>query len=498
LSHHHPNETSLCLCLTAGTMEKNLAVLEEYGRYADTLELRVDCLEASARGKAGGLPGHTRLPVILTVRRCSDGGRFEGGEPERIALLSRLVGEGFANVDLEEDLTAPSLESVAASKGCRIIRSLHDISGVPENLAERLPRLARSPRELPKAAVTVRGTADLLGLLDVFSRTRGVPKILLGMGEAGFCTRMLAARLGSALCYTSVTDAPAAPGHVDPRTAAELYRFRSIGERTAVFGVTGNPVSHSLSPLIHNRGFAALGLDAVYLPFPADDIGGMLQAARVMGVGGLSVTVPHKEAVLPLLSKPDALVQAVGACNTALWDSSTAGWAGTNTDVEGFISPLRGLYGGKIPGGLRATVIGAGGAARAVVYALAGQGADILILGRTPERARALAQSAKGRWAELDDSAYALMESYSDLIVQTTPLGMDPQPERDPIPGYRFSGREIVYDLVYNTSMTGLLSRARRAGCGIIEGKQMLLAQAYAQFEMFCGRAYPRLDAEGG
>jgi len=485
----------LCLCLTEDTVEKDLSILEKYGAFADALELRVDCLAPAERGQAGALLRHTHLPVILAVRRTKDGGRFEGGEPERTALLDRLCAERFSFVDLEEDLAAPDLERAAQSKGCRIIRSLYDASGVPQDLAARLRRLARNPRELPKAAVYVAGTAELLSLLEVFSRTRGMEKILLGTGETGICTRILAYPLGSSLCYSTMTKSPDLPGHEDPRTLVELYRFRAIGENTAVFGVTGNPVSHSLSPLIHNRGFAALGIDGVYLPFPADDIGRMLQAARVLGVRGLSVTVPHKEAVLAFLSKTDALVKAVGACNTVLWDSCLEAWKGTNTDVEGFLAPLRGLYGGGILKGLRATVVGSGGAAKAVVYALAGQGADILVLGRTPDRARALAQTAKGRWAILDDSAFSLMESYSDLIVQTTPIGMDPHPEMDPIPGYRFRGREIVYDLVYTTSMTRMLSRAREAGCRIIEGKQMLLAQAYPQFELFCGRTYPGLDA---
>jgi 3-dehydroquinate dehydratase/shikimate dehydrogenase len=490
--------TSLCLCLAADTLRKDQALIEEYGRFVDVLELRVDCLIPEERGACAGLLANTRLPVILTVRNGRDGGRFEGGEGERTALLERLCVQGFSYIDLEEDLQARSLEAAAASKGCRVIRSLHDTQGVPRNLKARLRSLARNGRELPKAAVFIRGMADLLELLDVFARTRDREKILLGMGEAGFCTRILASRLGSALCYTSVPEAQAAPGHVDPRTAVELYRIRSIGPATGIFGVTGNPIRHSLSPLIHNTGFAELGIDAVYLPFPADEIGGMLQAARVLDVKGLSVTVPHKESVLPFLSKPDELVKAVGACNTVFPDPVSGGFAGTNTDVEGFLTPLCALFDGSVPKGLRATVIGAGGAARAVAYALAQYGADILVLGRTPERADAIARSVKGRAAGLDDAACALMEANSDLIVQTTPLGMDPHPEADPMPGYRFSGREIAYDLVYNKTRTRFLSRAQEAGCRTVDGKRMLLEQAYAQFRLFCGRAHPGVDMRGG
>jgi 3-dehydroquinate dehydratase / shikimate dehydrogenase len=431
--------------------------------------------------------------VILTLRRASDGGHFRGSEAERASLLARLLASGFSAVDLEGDLDATGVEEAARSAGSTVIRSLHDFSGVPRDLAGRLSALARSPREIPKAAVMVHGAADLARLLEVFASARGARKILLGMGEAGMCTRVLAPRLGSLLCYSSVPGVSAAPGHLDPQTLCGLYRFRSVGQGTRVFGVMGSPVSHSLSPLIHNRGFASLGLDAVYVPFLADDAAGFLRAAALLGVSGLSVTVPHKQAVIPLLSAQDPAVREAGACNTLLREAE--GWAGTNTDEGGFLAPLREELGGRVPPGLRAVVIGAGGAARSVVHALSSAGARVLVLNRTPGRARELAAAFSARWGPLGEEGAAMAGEGTDLVVQATSAGLHGQ--GDPFPELRFTGGELVYDLVYAPPVTAFLVRAREAGCRVIPGGRMLLAQATEQFRLFTGVAYPGEAARG-
>ncbi len=203
-------------------------MVREHGRHADVLELRADFLDPAERPAAVRLPRNVGVPVILTVRRVRDGGAFSADEEERAALLERLLGGGFALTDIEEDFSAKRVDDAAAAAGTGIIRSLHDFSGVPQHLFPRLSRLARTPREIPKAAVMPRGSADLTRLLGVFSESRGMRKVLLGMGEYGMCTRILAGRLGSLLCYTSPPGATAAPGHVDPETLTSLYNFKSI------------------------------------------------------------------------------------------------------------------------------------------------------------------------------------------------------------------------------------------------------------------------------
>jgi 3-dehydroquinate dehydratase/shikimate dehydrogenase len=490
----------LCLCLTGQTLEADLRLVEEYRPSVALLELRADFLTADEAAAAARFPGSAGLPVILTVRRTRDGGRFAGGEEQRAALLRRIAGGGFSFVDLEDDLEAAGIERLIEAGGGRVIRSMHDFSGAPADLAARVRRLARSPRELPKAAVMTRGTADLARLLVAGKELSGVEKILLGMGDCGFATQVLASRLGSLICYCSAPGASAAIGQSDPRTLESVYRFSRIDPDTAIYGVIGNPVMHSLSPLIHNRGFAALGLNAVYLPFVVDDLAAFGLVADLLDIRGLSVTVPLKEAVLPLLARQDALVEALGACNTMTRTAEGAepgapatrsGWAGTNTDVEGFLSPLRSAFGGMIPRGLRATVIGAGGASRAVVHALLASGADVLLLNRTEDRARELARRFPIRTAPLDEEAPRLARGYSDLIVQASSAGMEPGIGIDPFPAYLFTGREVVYELVYAPPVTTFLERARRAGCRVVFGKQMLMAQARGQFRLFTGSELP-------
>jgi 3-dehydroquinate dehydratase/shikimate dehydrogenase len=484
----------VCLCLAADTIAADLRHLEGYRHFVDLAELRVDRLLPSERAGAIRFPGLAGLPVILTVRKPRDGGCFEGSEGERIALLERLSAGGFAWVDLEEDLHAPGLDAVIReASGLRVIRSLHDLEGVPDKLAERVARLARSRTEVPKAAVTPRSSEDLLSILGASRRLGGTENVILGMGDRGFPTRVLAPKLGSAWCYTSPGTQAVAPGQIDPRTLAELYHYRSIGARTAVFGVIGNPVMHSRSPLIHNRAYEALGIDAVYLPFLVSDLDQFWPVADELGVGGLSVTVPHKEAVLRFLDERDGNVEAAGACNTVTRCESRGSsrcWTGTNTDSAGFLAPLRRLLGESSLNGIGATVIGAGGAARGVVHGLLGAGARVLVLNRTAQRGATLARELGVEHGGLDAGGYARALDYGDLVVQSTSAGMGSEPV-DPAPGLAFSGREIVYELVYAPAVTPFLARARAAGCRIVPGRSMLVAQAAEQFRIFTGQDYP-------
>jgi 3-dehydroquinate dehydratase/shikimate dehydrogenase len=491
------DRTRVCLCLAAESIEEDLRIAEEYRGRFDLLELRVDRLNVREAGLAGRLPGRVGSPVILTVRRTREGGKFDGSEQERHALLSRLAESGFAYIDLEEDFDAPDLQARVTGRGGRVIRSMHDFTGVPADLARRVTGLAHHPDEIPKAALLPKDSADLVRLLSAFTDLKGVEKILLGMGDRGFPTRVLAPRLGSFLCYTSAACAQAAAGQVDPLTLENTYNFRSITPRTQVYGVIGSPIMHSLSPLIHNRGFAAIGFDAVYLPFLVNDLDGFWAVADSLEIKGLSVTVPHKQAVISRLSGRDQLVESTGACNTMTRAQGRGPWQGTNTDVEGFLSPLRAALGGVMPRGLSATVIGAGGAARAVVHALKSDGARVLVLNRTVDRGRELADAFSVSYAGLDEAGFLQARDFGDLIVQTTSAGMSPNIEADPAPGLTFSGKEVVYELLYAPPTTAFLRRALAAGCRVVRGRKMLVGQAMEQFRLFTGSAYPAgLQAE--
>lgn len=492
--------SKLCLCLTAKTLERNLEILEKYRKYADLAELRVDCLDPDERFLIRRFPERAGIPVILTIRRDIDGGHFSGGEGARISLLSKGLAfadadrrRNFAYVDIEEDLNVPSLEEAARTFGTRIIRSYHNIHGVDEDLAPRLQGLSHVGDELAKVSVTPQSTEEVVRVFRTAKETQKLDKILICMGNLGAASRILAAQTGSFLSYVSALtepDAPiAAPGQLDIKELAELYRFKSISPDTKVYGVTGYPLKATGSPLFFNTCFGLENINAVYVPFPADSIDSFMSLAEEIGLSGFSVTVPYKEAVLPHLAQQSPVVRTIGACNTVV--RFAGGWFGTNTDTTGFSDSLLEFTGKKNLRGKKITIIGAGGAARAIAFEVHRLGGKALILNRTILRARELALSYKFLWGGLDNNGVEMMDKYSDIIIQTSSLGMEGKEAGDPLESYIFSGREAVMDLIYQPDVTPFLKRAAAAGCRIINGLDMLIRQARYQYTEFMGREFP-------
>jgi 3-dehydroquinate dehydratase/shikimate dehydrogenase len=492
----------LCLCLTGKTLVRDLEILDKYRHCVDMAELRVDCLEPDERFLIRHFPGKAGIPVILTVRREKDGGNYIGGEGARIRLLSEGIAfaaadrrQNFAYVDLEEDLSVPSLEEAARTFGTRIIRSWHNFNGLGEDIAGKIRQLRRTGDELVKVAVMPQGSEDLLRITEAARKTEDVDKILIGMGHYGIFTRILAEKIGSRISYTTALneeDMPASgagPGQLDPKEMVELYRFREITAATLVFGVTGFPLTVSDSPRFFNTAFGIEETDAVYVPFPADSVPALIKLSEDLDVQGLSVTVPYKEKVLPYLSHRSQEVEAVGACNTLV--RSAQGWSGYNTDTLGFSDSLLEFIGKKNLKGKKITIIGAGGVAKAVTAEVFRHGGKALVLNRTLARARELAHPYKYLWGGLDREGVANMAKYADIIIQTTSAGMTGNPASDPLETYDFSGREMVMDLVYRPELTPFLGRAQAAGCSILNGYDMLFRQARYQYTLFLKREFP-------
>jgi 3-dehydroquinate dehydratase/shikimate dehydrogenase len=485
-------KSRICLSLTASTLEEDFRLLESRRSYVDLVELRADFLEPAELAYLPTFPKRAGLPVILAIRRRRDGGRWKGEESERRGTLSRALAGGYAYVDLEEDLENSALTEAVKGAGGRVFRSFHDLSGVPKRLSERIRNLARGQGEIPKLTVMPKSTGDLPVLVGAYQQLEDDEKILIGMGEFGLFSRILATKLGSFLTYCSVAGTEQeALGDLDPRKLVQLYRFRKQNRKTFVCGVIGNPIAHSRSPEFHNRGYEALGLNGVYVPFLVDDVPAFFELAEMLALRGFSVTMPHKRAVLCHLNEQDQSLAQIGACNTVV-RRSDGGWYGTNTDVQGFLAPLRAQAPRLMRPGTGATVIGAGGGARSVVYALCSCGIRPLILNRTAEKARTLAEAFGCEWRGLDKEGISRMERNADLIVQATAVGMEPDAEGDPTPEYRFSGSEVVYDLVYQPLMTVFLKRAKLAGCQIVSGLAMLFSQGAAQFKHYTGLEVPR------
>ncbi len=478
--------------------------LEQIGRFAAD----------AARIAVQTGPGARAVARILTIRRECDGGRYRGDEQVRLRLLERSLAQGgFDYVDLEEDLldTEDERRVVAAANagGVTVIRSFHAPEGIPtgvpanvpaEEFAARARRTAARPSEIPKLAVYARGAADVLRILEIGAALGRERRIVIAMGPYGAPVRILAPLLGSWLSYCSdPAGAPAAPGQLGPPDLYQLYRYHELSRRTAVYAVIGNPVMHSRSPAFHNAKFRAAGADAVYVPLQLDEFARFEALSDRLGLQGVSVTLPHKAAMRVYVGASEPAVEAIGACNTAL-RTANRGWYGYNTDLQGFLAPLAAVFGREPDGGprlreVRCTVIGAGGAARAVLYGLLARGADLLILNRTVARAEALAAeladrlgTPRPRAAALAASSAPLVAQYRQLLVQTTSIGMEPEEEGDPLPFYQFDGTEVAYDIVYTPPETTWLRRARRAGCAVIGGGAMFDAQAEAQSMLFLGQ----------
>lgn len=492
----------LCLSLTGTTLLENLRALEMYRTRVDLAELRADYLDPNEVLHLRSFPEMANFPTILSVRRKADGGYFPDGEGARLvvfakglAFASRDRRRNFAYLDIEQDFRIPALEEAARTFGTRIIRSKYCPEGLPEDLDGLWAALSRDPYEIPKLAAVLRGSKETDRFFEFTDRLPNSDKIVSGMGEFGFCTRLLTSRTGSMINYTSpiLAGLPMSGfGQASPEEYEGIYRWRKIRKDYALYGILGGPsVLGSLSPALHNAGYAELGLPAVYLPFPTDSLEAFLSLADRLSVQGLSVTVPFKEKILPYLAGQSPEVSAIEACNTVVRTAS--GWYGTNTDAAGFERSVLDFLKVSDLRGVRAAIIGAGGSARAVAYALQKLGAAACVINRGMNKAKRLAERYGFEWAGLNEHAVELMGRYNDLIVQTTSVGMEGGIPGDPLEWYEFTGKEALVDIIYNPQETIVMRRARQAGCRAVNGLGMLRAQGEVQFELFTGKRYPDL-----
>ena len=490
----------ICLCLTAKTIKRDLEILNKYRKYADIAELRVDCLNPDERLYIRSFPENAGLPVILTIRRDVDGGYFSEGEGARVKLLANGLAYAnadsrynFAYVDIEDDFDVPSLEEAARTFGTRIIRSYHNVNGVIDDIPAKLNSMKRAGDEIIKMACFVKTTEEALRVFQASKTSIGQDKILICMGHYGIYSRVLAERFGSFLTYSSAlseVETPGAPGQMDVRELAELYRFRKITKKTKIYGIVGNPLKSSVSPWFFNNVFGLDNIDAVYAPFPSDSIDSFFELANELDVQGLSITVPYKEAVLPYLAKKSAAVQSIGACNT-MYRSADGTWMGENTDCGGFSYSLLDFINRKNLKNKRISIIGAGGVARAVASEIFRLGGKALILNRSIHKAKNIAAQYGFRWAGLDTQGIELMSKFSDIIIQTSSVGMEGHDDKDPLELYAFSGKEEVMDLIYTPPETRFLKRAAAAGCRTINGYDMVIRQACLQHVNFRGDEIP-------
>jgi 3-dehydroquinate dehydratase/shikimate dehydrogenase len=428
--------------------------------------------------------------TVVTCRHPDEGGKNPKlSDAERLAFLQHAADVGVEYVDVEKRTPHENFNA----RGVRLVESFHDFVTGPasDKFDERLAEFPYTRGAIEKVACLPKSNEDQQGLIELCSlanviRALGNTSIVIGMGEAGLWTRILAPLFNAPFSFARGEGAPGtAPGQPTWRELDELYRFRQMKPGWPVYGVIGNPIGHSLSPLLHNTALRELDLPGVYVPFKVeDDPVEFVRAFTAIGLRGVSITIPHKEAAWEKIAELDSLAKNIGALNTLTCRDGK--WFATNTDASAAADALESAAGSLA--GMKVVILGAGGAAKAVAFGVKERGAEIFLLNRTRERAEALATACGGRvitHAELPNAKI-------DAIVNTTPIGMHPNVDASPLEKDQIPQGSIVFDTVYNPLRTKLLNLAAERGCKTVEGWTMFLGQGIRQFELWTGKKAPR------
>ncbi len=443
----------LCVSLTPESIDDIFAA-DVAG--ADCVEVRLDYLKNPQQSAATRWDRFS-IPVIVTCRGKEQGGRFEGSIEEELRILDHAARNGARFIDVDYRYARPFANA-------EVIASFHDFTSTPPNLDQLLDRICATDAQIAKIATTANSWSDNRRLLDLLSRKWRKPVIVIGMGDVGQITRVVGPSRGSFLTYASSSTA-SAPGQLSIREMLDVYHFPNVRRSAKLFGVLGYPLGHSLSPVLHNSAFAELGVDAVYLKFPTTDVADFFSNARLLGIEGVSVTIPHKSAVVPFLSGQSPESLEAGAVNTVF--TKDGEWLGENSDIHGVRCAL--ARAGFDPAGKSVVILGSGGASKAAQVA-------VKDAGRLTVLSRREVQENK----PFD----------CDLLINATPVGMHPAVDASPVDGpIRAS---VVFDMVYNPPITRLLRTAADQGKTIIPGTAMFLAQAARQFEIWTGLSAPQ------
>ena len=501
------NRTFLAVPITAAdTDSARRQIRQATDAHADILEFRLDHMDRADWAK---LLAEAQLPVIATLRPKDQGGRFTGTETERLKLLQQIAQAQPAFIDFEwphfassqktRDLISSITSASIGSAKPALILSFHDFGRLPQDLNQIVAGMADAPAAIIKVVGMAEDICDNLPLLD-FAQQTARPAIILAMGQAGQISRILAGKLGTFLTFSCLSVAQAsAPGQIPLEQLVSLYRWDRISSSTKIFGVIGSPVAHSLSPAIHNAAFDAVGFQGLYLPFLVKP--GYENFSRFMGgflsrpwldLRGLSVTIPHKENALRYLHEHggdiDPLARRIGSINTIVI-SPKGSLSGYNTDLDGALQALTvgmGIDRADLAD-RKVAVLGAGGAARAIVAGLTEAGARVLIYNRTAKRGRRLAKEFSAKAVPLAK----LTKTPARIIVNTTSLGMHPNTDACPFPASSLRPDMTVFDMVYNPMQTRLLSEAADAGAKTISGTEMFIRQAARQFQLWTDQPAP-------
>src|SRR5271170_4227118 len=432
------------------------------------------------------LSERSEVTAIATCRRAATGGKFKGTIAAELEVLEKAASSGFHLVDLElqtaESLKHGQLDKLRAH-GAALIISYHDFT-TTKDLDSIFERIRPYEPEFIKIVSTAKTLADNLTMMRFLERARDLANVVgICMGDQGIISRILGLRAGSVFTFAAAhVGEETGPGQISVRTLNETYRIDQLDAPTKVYGVAGNPIKHSLSPLMMNTAFRRETVNGVFLALQAAKLSDLLTLVREVPISGLAVTMPLKEEVLEHLERTDPLSEKVGACNTVV-RSQEGKLYGFNTDVAAIIRPLERRLQLK---GAKVLVLGAGGAARAAVFGLKDKGAEVFILNRTAEDGQKLARQAKAKTFKREQ----LAKTSFDVIINATPAGMHGVKPASLLEPSDINAR-LVFDLVYNPLETPLIRMAREKSIPVVTGVEMFVHQGARQFEIWTGKPAP-------
>lgn len=473
------------ICVSLARTRHKMVTLEHQAladRGAELVELRVDWLQREPELKRllDGRP----TPVVFTCRRPADGGRWAGTEEQRQTLLRSAIVAGVEYVDIEKDI-ATKIRRYGKTK--RII-SYHDFNQTSDDIEAIYAEMVELDADIIKVVTMANSPRDCIRLLKLCKDAKK-PTIAFCMGEFGLLSRLLCGRYGAPFTYATFSkEREIAPGQLSFEEMKHLYHFDKITAKTQVFGVLGDPVAHSLSPLLHNTAMRASNFDGVYLPLrvPPDQFSATLDDFEWVGVKGYSVTIPHKEAALAKATRCEEIVRQIGAANTLVKQAGE--WWADNTDYSAALESLHtGFRDQELLEGKRVLLLGAGGAARAIALGVVRAGAGLVIASRTTARAKKLAEELGCRYVTWENRGSELI----DVLINCTPVGMHPNVDESPFQPHWLREEMLVFDTIYNPEQTLLLKQARERNCRTVSGLEMFVRQAAGQFLSFTGMPAP-------
>lgn len=482
----------ICVAIIGTTPAEMLQRAEEAVRENTLLEFRLDYLAkplAAMPKLKEFLSFHREATAIATCRRKVNGGKFVGSAATELEVLGKAASIGFHLVDVEletaENMKGADWKRLRAHSAAILISS-HNFK-TTKDLEKIYARIKPLNPDFIKIVSTARSLADNVTMMR-FLESKGDEGNVVGicMGDYGVISRVLGLRAGSRFTFAAATvGEETAPGQIAARTLIETYRVDQVDAGTRVYGVAGDPVQHSLSPIMMNTAFHRETVNAVYLALQTTKIADLMLLIREIPVHGVSVTMPLKQEIMKHLDRTDALSQKIGACNTVV-RSQDGKLIGYNTDVSGVVRPLEQRMDVRKA---KILVLGAGGAARAAVFGLRQRGAEVFILNRTPQTAQKLARQAEAKTIRRDQVA----KTSFDAIVNATSVGMAGNKQQTILTEKELNTK-LVFDMVYNPIETPLLKMARSKGAAIITGAEMFVHQGAEQFQLWTGKPAPRED----